>query len=207
MVKAQTSSTRQPGRDQDSFLHTLEAGQHQPHRRSNPKEQLEIQMYLSKLKELVPHMPKNRKVSKLEVIQHVIDYICELQTSLEQNHSSRRRRSLSSGSTDPAALATILSSNRQPLGILSSIPNTLTEVWRARGVEIPANCLLIPGFLSFPGQPNWRQKQCWHHRSLLGSPYSVNNVHHHLVPGKNFHKGSLANNSNTNNSALFTYFD
>jgi hypothetical protein len=32
------------------------------------KEQVEIQMYLSKLKELVPHMPKNRKVSKLEVI-------------------------------------------------------------------------------------------------------------------------------------------
>lgn len=48
-------------------------------------ENAEIQMYLSKLQDLVPFMPKNRKISKLEVIQHVIDYICDLQTALE-NH-------------------------------------------------------------------------------------------------------------------------
>ena len=41
-----------------------------------------MHLYLSKLKELVPHMPKNRKVSKVEVINNVIDYICELQSSL-----------------------------------------------------------------------------------------------------------------------------
>ncbi len=45
-------------------------------------EQVEIQMYLSKLRELVPNMPKNRKVSKVEVINNVIDYICDLQTAL-----------------------------------------------------------------------------------------------------------------------------
>ncbi len=45
-------------------------------------EQEEMHLYLSKLKELVPHMPKNRKVSKVEVINNVIDYICELQSSL-----------------------------------------------------------------------------------------------------------------------------
>lgn len=43
----------------------------------------EIQVYLAKLKDLVPFMDKtNRKVSKLEVIQNVIDYICELQNTL-----------------------------------------------------------------------------------------------------------------------------
>ena len=49
---------------------------------SDNHEQVEIQMYLSKLRELVPNMPKNRKVSKVEVINNVIDYICDLQTAL-----------------------------------------------------------------------------------------------------------------------------
>jgi DNA-binding protein inhibitor ID, other len=48
-------------------------------------ENAEIQMYLSKLKDLVPYMPKNRKISKLEVIQNVIDYICDLQNALESH--------------------------------------------------------------------------------------------------------------------------
>ncbi|GJQ68123.1 Emc [Trypoxylus dichotomus] len=61
----------------------------------------EIQMYLSKLKDLVPFMPKNRKLSKLEVIQHVIDYI-----SLSQKKSQ--------GAISP----------RQPLGVRTS-PNTI----------------------------------------------------------------------------------
>ena len=102
---------------------------------NNPaKEQVEIQMYLSKLKELVPHMPKNRKVSKLEVIQHVIDYICELQGSLEQQshhqqlmQRQRRRRSLSSAESLAASI--LVQQHRRPLGILSSIPNnTLSDV-------------------------------------------------------------------------------
>lgn len=46
-------------------------------------ENAEMKMYLSKLKDLVPFMPKNRKLSKLEIIQHVIDYICDLQSELE----------------------------------------------------------------------------------------------------------------------------
>ncbi|XP_016934885.3 protein extra-macrochaetae [Drosophila suzukii] len=46
-------------------------------------ENAEMKMYLSKLKDLVPFMPKNRKLTKLEIIQHVIDYICDLQTELE----------------------------------------------------------------------------------------------------------------------------
>uniref|UniRef100_A0A182WIY0 BHLH domain-containing protein n=1 Tax=Anopheles minimus TaxID=112268 RepID=A0A182WIY0_9DIPT len=45
----------------------------------------EIKLYLSKLRELVPFMPKNRKLTKLEVIQNVIDYICELQNALDSH--------------------------------------------------------------------------------------------------------------------------
>lgn len=51
-------------------------------RKHSDHEQVEIQMYLSKLRDLVPNMPKNRKVSKVEVINNVIDYICDLQTAL-----------------------------------------------------------------------------------------------------------------------------
>ncbi|XP_065360408.1 protein extra-macrochaetae [Calliphora vicina] len=53
-----------------------------PHHRGDG-ENAEMKMYLSKLKDLVPFMPKNRKLSKLEIIQHVIDYICDLQSELE----------------------------------------------------------------------------------------------------------------------------
>lgn len=97
-------------------------------RNGSTKEQVEIQMYLSKLKELVPHMPKNRKVSKLEVIQHVIDYICDLQTALEQNHPSHRRRNRSLSDAAASILASTTSTHRQPLGLLASIPNTSAEV-------------------------------------------------------------------------------
>ena len=57
------------------------------HRQRRDVENEEIQMYLSKLKELVPFMPKNRRLSKLEVIQYVIDYICDLQYALETHPS------------------------------------------------------------------------------------------------------------------------
>lgn len=48
-------------------------------------ENAEVQMYISKLKDLVPFMPKNRKLSKLEVIQNVIQYICDLQMALDSD--------------------------------------------------------------------------------------------------------------------------
>ncbi|CAG0921362.1 unnamed protein product [Notodromas monacha] len=48
----------------------------------------EIKSYLAKLKDLVPFMPKDKKVSKLEVIHCVIDYICQLQCELEDQLAS-----------------------------------------------------------------------------------------------------------------------
>lgn len=84
-------------------------------------ENAEIQMYISKLKDLVPFMPKNRKLSKLEVIQNVIQYICDLQTALD------------SDSVNEFDAAAVLASQnhlleqvspRQPLHVRSS-PNTI----------------------------------------------------------------------------------
>ncbi|XP_061751864.1 DNA-binding protein inhibitor ID-2-like [Nerophis ophidion] len=39
----------------------------------------------SKLKELVPSIPQNKNVSKMEILQHVIDYILDLQIALDTN--------------------------------------------------------------------------------------------------------------------------
>uniref|UniRef100_A0A2M3Z6J4 Putative cell wall integrity and stress response component 1 n=1 Tax=Anopheles braziliensis TaxID=58242 RepID=A0A2M3Z6J4_9DIPT len=71
----------------------------------------EIQMYLSKLKDLVPFMAKDRKMSKLEVIQNVIDYICELQNTLAH--------------ADASADASAPVEPRQPLGVRPAAPNTI----------------------------------------------------------------------------------
>lgn len=49
---------------------------------------VEMRRYLNKLKDLVPHCPKNRKVTKLELIQHVIDYISDLQDTLQSDTES-----------------------------------------------------------------------------------------------------------------------
>ncbi|XP_068618229.1 protein extra-macrochaetae [Battus philenor] len=84
-------------------------------------ENAEIQMYLSKLQDLVPFMPKNRRISKLEVIQHVIDYICDLQSALE-NHPAVGQFEAE------AALAPCSPPSpkprRRPLGIRAA-PNTI----------------------------------------------------------------------------------
>lgn len=85
-------------------------------------ENAEIQMYISKLKDLVPFMPKNRKLSKLEVIQNVIQYICDLQTALDSDPAVN--------DFDPAAVLAsqhhLLEqvSPRQPLHVRPS-PNTI----------------------------------------------------------------------------------
>ncbi|XP_072314029.1 DNA-binding protein inhibitor ID-2a [Eucyclogobius newberryi] len=39
----------------------------------------------SKLKELVPSIPQNKSVSRMEILQHVIDYILDLQIALDSS--------------------------------------------------------------------------------------------------------------------------
>lgn len=41
----------------------------------------------SMLKELVPSLPQNKNVSKMEILQHVIDYILDLQIALDSSAS------------------------------------------------------------------------------------------------------------------------
>jgi DNA-binding protein inhibitor ID len=88
-------------------------------RHSRDGENDEIQMYLSKLKDLVPNMPKNKKLSKLEVIQNVIDYICDLQRALETTSNSSAISNFDANTVLNGSL-----SPRQPLGVRSS-PNTI----------------------------------------------------------------------------------
>ena len=45
----------------------------------------EMQACFSKLKELVPSVPQDRKLSKTQLLQHVIDYILDLETALDFN--------------------------------------------------------------------------------------------------------------------------
>lgn len=87
----------------------------------------EMQELLAKLKDLVPNMPKNKKLSKLEIIQYVIDYIFDLQTALESHPAAaglqncNNRSHLHNNSSPTSGLASNSSSpiSRQPLSTLS----------------------------------------------------------------------------------------
>lgn len=96
-------------------------------------ENAEIQMYLSKLKDLVPYMPKNKKLSKLEVIENVIDYICDLQSALQTTSNS------STFDFDSSAVLSESLSSRQPLGVRSSPNNILTTGFGSTTVR---NCFV-----------------------------------------------------------------
>lgn len=48
----------------------------------------EMKSLLTKLQELVPNMPRNRRLSKLEIILSVIDYIVHLETALEAHSAA-----------------------------------------------------------------------------------------------------------------------
>lgn len=84
----------------------------------------EIQRYLARLKKLVPTMPKNRKLSKLEVIQNVIDYICDLQSELETNPSINQFDPQAALNGIHQQMQSSPISPRQPLGVRPS-PNTI----------------------------------------------------------------------------------
>jgi len=99
------------------------------HKQRRDIENEEIQMYLSKLKELVPFMPKNKRLSKLEVIQHVIDYICDLQYALESHPKAEALISsalptMTTAVSAASRLTPPTTQPRQPLGVLG-VPNTI----------------------------------------------------------------------------------
>jgi len=97
------------------------------HRPRRDVENEEIQVYLSKLKEIVPPriMPRDRRLSKLEVIQYVIDYICELQYALDTHPdvNSAKVQASAAALIRQAEAVTPQTSPRQPLGVLA--PNAI----------------------------------------------------------------------------------
>uniref|UniRef100_A0A6V7HWR4 BHLH domain-containing protein n=1 Tax=Bracon brevicornis TaxID=1563983 RepID=A0A6V7HWR4_9HYME len=77
----------------------------------------EIAAYLTKLKSLVPDMPRKRKLSKLEVIQRVIEYIWDLQTTLEETNIHQENNTVKTPTT----------TTRQPLQPLLNATTTTTS--------------------------------------------------------------------------------
>ncbi|XP_037777059.1 uncharacterized protein LOC119574041 [Penaeus monodon] len=51
----------------------------------------QMRLYLDTLKAMVPQCPKNRKVSRQELIEHVINYISDLQDTLQSESDSDSR--------------------------------------------------------------------------------------------------------------------
>ncbi|XP_028652734.1 DNA-binding protein inhibitor ID-2a [Erpetoichthys calabaricus] len=81
----------------------------------------------SKLKELVPSIPPNKKVSKMEILQHVIDYILDLQIALDSHSAIASLHHPRSGQ----------SSSRTPLTTL----NTDISILSLQAAEFPTELM------------------------------------------------------------------
>lgn len=81
----------------------------------------EVAAYLTKLRSLVPDMPRKRKLSKLEVIQRVIEYICDLQTALEETNVAHQETTKTTTTTQQQE-----QSSRQPSSNVTSTATTTT---------------------------------------------------------------------------------
>ncbi|CAL4090753.1 unnamed protein product, partial [Meganyctiphanes norvegica] len=64
-------------------LSLLDSGKVQKTQSSSKTEGAQVLQYLERLQNLVPGCPNDRPVSKLELIQSVIDYIYDLEDALE----------------------------------------------------------------------------------------------------------------------------
>ena len=76
------------------------------------REREEIREYLSRLRQIVPGCPKDGRISRLDLIQHVIDYIVQLQHTL-LNHPVNQLNQLqqSISSIEAASANSVISSS------------------------------------------------------------------------------------------------
>ncbi|XP_068180559.1 DNA-binding protein inhibitor ID-4 [Antennarius striatus] len=69
----------------------------------------------SRLRRLVPTIPQDQRVSKVEILQHVIDYILDLQLALETHPSLHKQQPRHTGTCPPPAS----NPSRTPLTVLN----------------------------------------------------------------------------------------
>ncbi|KAK2530442.1 hypothetical protein Q9966_009030 [Columba livia] len=74
----------------------------------------------SRLRKLVPTIPPNKRVSKVEILQHVIDYILDLQLALE-THPALLRQQQQPPALHPGSCPA--GTPRTPLTALNTDPN------------------------------------------------------------------------------------
>ena len=93
----------------------------------------EMQACFHKLKQLVPTVPHDRKVSKVALLQHVIDYILDLEVTLDFKPSEESAKFLKAALEQTAAAAAV-TTTRIPLAESSSRINT-THSLQVRSVD------------------------------------------------------------------------
>ena len=89
----------------------------------------------SKLKELVPTLPTNKKASKVEILQHVIDYIWDLQVELDEPEKSRQSGGL------PRTPLTTLNAELASISVEVNIVLSFGPLWVGGGETVP--CLTL----------------------------------------------------------------
>jgi len=96
---------------------------------SKPKTELDAEMSacFSKLKDLVPTVPQNKRVSKTQLLQHVIDYILDLEIALDFDD------------VNPNGLPRLVTAPRQPL-----VENTQINKFVQSHIEKTEECLSRP---------------------------------------------------------------
>lgn len=83
------------------------------------KKREEMRLLYARLKDLVPGVPRDRKLSNLEIIQNAIDYIAELEIAVK-THPATTYYSSRAAETSASAV-------RQPFGVLPPSSNVITS--------------------------------------------------------------------------------